>query len=400
MQKILLIILSTSFLFLAKPISAETSLEPYCKNGYYEIPGEQICSRAPYCGGYGYDELNTDSKAPNPQSCMGDGPGGREDKGCAGYVPACCYEVARTGQFTKCIGYWERLWCAPSQCNTAISRGASDAECGDSCQCGHAFNEYCGNVQPVAIETRLGTAPQPTATPTNRPTGPTPTTPAGSTPTPTRQADNPTTTIPPRLSPAPTNTPAPPVPTKKYSLRQFVFRPTNTPTNTPQLPDSTPDIFPQQSAFQAYGQVIVVNLNNAEIKNIKVEIYKSGSKTPLAQQERVSGFFMPFLFADLDAKSTYHLDATVTTTSGGSYKQSNKCSTSSTKYRCLATPDSSLLEIEVQTKDLIPRKEIQTGIVKALEAPKQAISFIQQADNNLESLFSRIINSVLSLIDL
>src|SRR3989344_5756899 len=113
MQKILLLILSTSFLFLAKPISAETSLEPYCKNGYYEIPGEQICSRAPYCGGYGYDELNTDSKTPNQQSCMGDGPGGREDKGCAGYVPACCYEVARTGQFTKCIGYWERLWCAP-----------------------------------------------------------------------------------------------------------------------------------------------------------------------------------------------------------------------------------------------------------------------------------------------
>src|SRR5689334_2157515 len=48
----------------------EISLEPYCKDGYYSIPGEPAkCSRAPNCGGYDYDELNTKDKMPNPQSC-------------------------------------------------------------------------------------------------------------------------------------------------------------------------------------------------------------------------------------------------------------------------------------------------------------------------------------------
>ena len=155
-MKNLLIIISFSILFLLYiPSTYAISLESYCQDGYYRIPGEPICSRAPNCGGYGYDELNTEDKMPNPQQCMGDG-AGREEKGCAGYVPLCCYEVARTGNPNMCIGYWERLWCAPSQCET-IS--------GDKKNCAHAFETYCGNKLPIPLEQRLGIAPQPTQPP-------------------------------------------------------------------------------------------------------------------------------------------------------------------------------------------------------------------------------------------
>ena len=169
-----------NLLFNSPVNSQEISLEPYCKNGYYEIPNEQICSQAPGCGGYDYDSLNNSSKMPNAQQCMGDGASGRAQKGCAGYVPLCCYEVARTGDFTKCIGYWERLWCTKSQCNTAKSRGASDSQCGGSCQCGHAFDTYCGAKDPVPLSQRLQgggggsnptpTSVAPTATPGQNPT--------------------------------------------------------------------------------------------------------------------------------------------------------------------------------------------------------------------------------------
>ncbi len=158
--------------------SQEISLEPYCKNGYYEIPNEKVCSRAPGCGGYDYDSLNKSDKMPNAQDCMGDGASGRAQKGCAGYVPLCCYEVARTGDFTKCIGYWERLWCTKSQCDTAKTKGASDSQCGGSCQCGHAFDSYCGAKQPVPLSQRLqggGGGGNPTATSVPATSAPNPT---------------------------------------------------------------------------------------------------------------------------------------------------------------------------------------------------------------------------------
>lgn len=392
MQKVLLIILSTSFLFIAKSTFAEISLEPYCKDGYYQIPYESFprenkCSRAPECGGKSYDEVE---RLPYDYNyCLGDGKAGRSARVYTGLVPLCCYEVARTGDSTKCV-WTERYYCHQSQC---------DKVQGDKRNCGYSLYTWLGmdglpasTVPYIPIEQRFGsTAPQPTATPTNRPSGPTPTTPAGSTPTPTHQAGNPTPqpTIPSNISPAPTNTPAPPVPTKQYSFHRFVFRPTNTPVP-----------FPQQVSFQAIGQVIVLNENNSQIESIKVEIYKKGAKQPIAQVERVSGFFLPFLFADLNPKDTYYLIATVTTTGDRTYKQSNKCKTSSAKYRCLANPDSGALEIEVQTKDFIPRNSVKTAIIKALEAPKQAINIIQKADNNLLSTFIRIINSINSLIDL
>jgi hypothetical protein len=155
-------------------VNAQTALDPtYCggeSNDYYVIPGEDICSRAPNACGNGYDELNTEEKMPNAQACMGDGEAGRAEKGCAGYVPACCYEMARTGDYTKCIGYWERLWCTSSQCATAESNGATDSQCGGDCLCSHASFDYCGDISPVPLESRLGTGVTPTVTLTITPT--------------------------------------------------------------------------------------------------------------------------------------------------------------------------------------------------------------------------------------
>ncbi len=193
----------------ARSVSATvtTDISGYCKDGYYQIPGEQVCSRSPNCGGYGYDELNTTSKMKSAQSCMGDGDG-RAERGCAGYVPLCCYEMARTGQYTKCIGYWERLWCSQDLCTEAENNGASNDECGGSCQCAHANNSYCGKITSVPIEQRLG-KPVPTSRPTATPTRassvptstPTPSSPSGISPTaqPTAQVT---------ATPRPTATPA------------------------------------------------------------------------------------------------------------------------------------------------------------------------------------------------
>ncbi len=161
------------FFFAAQPAYAEVDLSGYCDDGYYKIPNEPVCSRAPNCGGYDYDELNVESKMPSYNSCMGNGEEGRQGKGCAGYVPLCCYEMARTGQYTKCIGYWERLWCTDTQCDQAQQRGASNDECGGSCDCAHAFNSYCGDKEAVPIEQRMGmpaAVPTATTTPTRMPT--------------------------------------------------------------------------------------------------------------------------------------------------------------------------------------------------------------------------------------
>ncbi|OGK13896.1 hypothetical protein A2861_02960 [Candidatus Roizmanbacteria bacterium RIFCSPHIGHO2_01_FULL_38_15] len=174
---------------------ANVSLEPYCKDGYYSIPGEpEKCSRAPGCGGYDYDELNVINKMPNPQSCT------TNPHACGGKPPLCCYEMARTGDFTKCIGYWERLWCPKQLCDEARANGASDGQCGGSCQCNHAFGHYCGdNVKIISIAERLGqtaptstpNTPTPTSTqapqpPTASPTTPRPVNTATTIPSPTR----------------------------------------------------------------------------------------------------------------------------------------------------------------------------------------------------------------------
>lgn len=153
---------NTTSTFASSNKLADVSLESYCKDGYYKIPGEpDKCSRAPGCGGSSYDSLNTKSKMPNPQSCT------TNPNACGGAPPLCCYEMARTGDYTKCIGYWERLWCPQQLCDEAKQNGASDSQCDGNCQCSHAFGHYCGsNVQIMSASQRLGLASAPaTSTP-------------------------------------------------------------------------------------------------------------------------------------------------------------------------------------------------------------------------------------------
>lgn len=166
MKKFLFIFFFGFFSFFSVSSVLAQTLENYCTGGYYVIPGEKKCSRAPGCGGYTYDDLNKDSLMMDHDYCLGQGvvignPSTRPEEG---YFPLCCYEMERTGDYTKCIGYWERLWCASSQCKNAAKNGASDSQCGGDCQCatsseGHGLQD----VQPVPLSQRLNSS---TVTPT------------------------------------------------------------------------------------------------------------------------------------------------------------------------------------------------------------------------------------------
>lgn len=204
-----------ALVLLPLPVRAEISLEQYCKDGYYQIPGEKKCSRAPNCGGKGYDELNKAELMPDHNDCLDEGRGmviGNPPNSSAfyGYVPLCCYEMARTGDPLKCIGYWERLWCHPDQCK-AID---NDHGCGGgACQCAHAMKGWCETrkcnmLPPVPLEVRLGlkkptptVPPPPTAPPYIPPTRP---------PAPTAAAPTRPPYIPPQqaASPPPVRPPA------------------------------------------------------------------------------------------------------------------------------------------------------------------------------------------------
>lgn len=102
-------------------------------------------------------------------------------RGCKGWVPLCCYEVARTGNPMMCVGYWERLWCHPNQCQLIDLEKGRECNGGSpgTCSCGHAFESWCTGLDapqpPIPLETRLGLilSPIPTAKPTSIPT-PTP----------------------------------------------------------------------------------------------------------------------------------------------------------------------------------------------------------------------------------
>lgn len=122
-------------------------LKSYCDGGEYRVPNEPVCSRAPNCKSdseYSYDNLAQADRQPDHMLCLD-----QDNRGCQGYVPFCCYVMAETGDFTACVGYWERLWCSESQCEAAKSNGASDDQCGGQCQCAHASKHYCKGTAPV-----------------------------------------------------------------------------------------------------------------------------------------------------------------------------------------------------------------------------------------------------------
>jgi hypothetical protein len=213
MRKAYVFLLLTAFFLLVVPriAQAQIVLDPqYCggsNNDYYQIPGEPTyggkpCSRAPNACGNDYNSINTEALMPDAGNCLGTDKESRAVKGCGGYTPLCCYEMARTGDFTKCIGYWERLWCAPSQCQEAVSKGASDSQCGGNCQCSHASRSWCidtdgnttvpvkslseriGGVVATITPTPTGTQNTPTPSPTGGQISPTPTSSIRSTSTP------------------------------------------------------------------------------------------------------------------------------------------------------------------------------------------------------------------------
>ncbi|MFA5136880.1 MAG: hypothetical protein WC489_05845 [Patescibacteria group bacterium] len=139
----------------------KTSLANMCKDGYYDE-----CSRAPNCGGWSLADVEALAQ-PDPNYCM-DGQGNSQKRGCLGYYPLCCYEIAATGDPNMCVGYWERLWCHPDQCKS-ISPSEKKWK-----NCAHASTYWCGLeplfLPPVPLETRLGL---PAATPTTKQIEPT-----------------------------------------------------------------------------------------------------------------------------------------------------------------------------------------------------------------------------------
>lgn len=182
----LFVLVCSVFLSCVSAVSAQPSLESYCKDGYYQIPGEKKCSRAPKCGGKTYDDMNKAEFMPNNNDCLDEGHGmivGDPPNTSAfyGYVPLCCYEMVRLKDPEMCIGYWERLWCHPDQCAQIDNVHGCG---GGGCNCGHAMKGWCeirkcNMLPPVPIEVRLGmqkptptSAPSPTLPPFVPPTQP------------------------------------------------------------------------------------------------------------------------------------------------------------------------------------------------------------------------------------
>lgn len=265
------------------PADGMMSLEPYCKNsdgeydGYYHEPGDSmLCSRAPWCGplytkllngesagdpsdsnGYDYDTINTDAYKPNSGACADRG-GAQGTYVNQGLYPLCCYEISRTGNAQKCIGYFERKYCHPTQCSQIIRNdadcaafgytsaqcaiiknmnqeiGRSDFACGDALVgWGHDTSQIA---TPVPLSARYPGTQAGTATPTIAQASPTPipTTTASQPPTATQ---TPTATP----SPSATSTPVPTMtPTRTLTPTPTI---TLTPTRTPTaIPTATPTI--------------------------------------------------------------------------------------------------------------------------------------------------------------
>ncbi len=157
-----------------------------------------------------------------------------------GYVPLCCYEVARTHDPEKCVSHWERLWCHPDQC--AQINNASGCE-GGNCQCGEGLKTWCEQVgcdlqPPVPLTTRL-----------NLNAGNAPTVPSPTASTSSEGVDMPTATSAPDLSTNATSTPTNPPLEAQNSVTTPTMTPATDPFETPSptINDTrpTPTVTPQ-----------------------------------------------------------------------------------------------------------------------------------------------------------
>lgn len=149
--------------------SVPTQLDAYCTEGYYLIPGEKQCSRAPKCGVTPYDDYGWVSEnvpMPDLTECtdVDRGPVIGSTSGTSafdGYVPLCCYEMARTHDPQKCVSDWERRWCNPEQC-AQINNDSGCEEGG--CQCAEDILTACDKIgcdlrPPVPLSERLHITP-------------------------------------------------------------------------------------------------------------------------------------------------------------------------------------------------------------------------------------------------
>lgn len=194
-----------------KVAAGNESLEPYCAEGWYRIPGEKQCSRSPKCGGPPYDSyawVAQNVPMANYNDCLDEGKGmllgdPPDSSAFYGYVPLCCYEMARLQDPEMCVGNWERLWCHPQQCAQINNDTGCD---GGPCLCGNAIRTWCNEsecnlLSPVPLSTRLNLVADP---PTNTPSPNTPTRTSTPSPSLTTTRSSPTLTPPPSTTPSTT----------------------------------------------------------------------------------------------------------------------------------------------------------------------------------------------------
>jgi hypothetical protein len=150
MKKITLLLVLV-FTALSMPTITGANEEPCVGKHCYNI-----CSRKPDPDNYEKFCYETHPNPPDHTKCAG----------CDKPPPACCEMIEKTGNYLYCCGYWERLWCAPYQCDTIR---------GDKQMCGHAAQHYCGKnwrrtnrITPT--KTPTPTVIPPTITPTEIPT--------------------------------------------------------------------------------------------------------------------------------------------------------------------------------------------------------------------------------------
>ena len=248
MKKLLLLpFFLIGFLFYIKTAHAIDNLPALCHGGTYDY-----CSQAPKCGeyaGYSYDWFVTHVSPTPPfvleifQACN------EADYNylCQGYVPLCCYELARTHDKDMCAGM-DTNYCMPLQC-TEAPNSVSTKSCSVSSKswCRTKKGIDISNIEPIPLSQRFpndvlfyiiddypdvktrvhATYPDlwnKYQTYTGQPT-PTPTIPGQPTRTPTPTVTPGGPTPPAGGTPTPTHTPTP-------------TGPTNTPTNLTPSPVS------------------------------------------------------------------------------------------------------------------------------------------------------------------
>ena len=242
---------------------AASSIDNNCREGVYwaksQKDGSTIkCGRAPECGGYSYDSVNSGIGYENAGACWLHRKLGVDkcDTTCSGYVPLCCYKLEETGDPEACT--WpERGYCHPTQCAAVSGKTCG----GGDCRCGSPIISYCksdgcitssSQIPYIPLSVRLGQGATPTSTPTSIPptSTPRPTTPPAATATPTQGVIPTATPTQPQSNPTGQITPTSALPTQPGSTTAptAAFTPTTAPTTNNNPPESFPTSIPEATS--------------------------------------------------------------------------------------------------------------------------------------------------------